>query len=188
MRRRELLKGAVLLPAIARADLATRVCDFGPGPTSRERLDQGPFGIEQDEGWQTVLFTTSSERPQRNPGLGLIGYTWEESGPSLAARAGRESLEQHVEKIASLPFVDILYIRCDWRNVQTRAGRLDLEPVWALTLDAAKRKGLRVAFRIQLSNYSFQPEQLALPAFLRERIPLVKNGRIPGQSDAQFRE
>jgi hypothetical protein len=188
MRRRELLKGAVLLPAIARADLATRVCDFGPGPTSRERLDQGPFGIEQDEGWQTVLFTTPSERPQRNPGLGLVGYTWEESGPSLAARAGRESLEQHVEKISSLPFVDVLYIRCDWRNVQSRPGRLDLHPVWSLTLDAAKRKGLRVAFRVQLSNTSFQPEQVALPAFLRERVPLVRIGPIPGKGDAGYRE
>jgi hypothetical protein len=117
-----------------------------------------------------------------------VGYSWEESGPSLAARAGRETLEQHIEKISGLPFVDVLYIRCDWRNVQSRPGRLDLEPVWALTLDAAKRKGLRVAFRIQLSNYSFQPENVALPVFLRDRIPLVPIGRIPGKGDGQFRE
>jgi hypothetical protein len=124
----------------------------------------------------------------RNPGLGLVGYTWEESGPSLAARAGRETLEQHVEKISSLPFVDVLYIRCDWRNVQSKAGRLDLHPVWALTIDAAKRKGLRFAFRVQLSNVSFQPDQIALPPFLRDRVPLVNIGRIPGKGDAQYRE
>src|ERR1700721_4107455 len=191
MRRRYLWKGAVLLPAFARADAATLFpleCDSGFGPRAEERLDQGPFDIDQDQGWQTIMFTTPSEKPLRNPGLGLVGYSWEESGPSLAARAGRQSLEQHVEKISSLPFVDVLYIRCDWRNVQSRPGRLDLDPVWALTMDAAKRKGLRVAFRIQLSNYSFQPEQGALPPFLRERIPLVKIGRIPGQSDAPFRE
>jgi len=52
------------------------------------------------------------------------------------------------KKISSLSFVDVLYIRCDWRNVQSRPGRLDLHPVWSLTLDAAKRKGLRVAFRV----------------------------------------
>jgi len=188
MRRRDLLKSAVLLPAIAHANVGTRFYDFGASPSSPERLDQGPFDIEQDQGWQTVLFTTPSERPQRNPGLGLVGYTWEESGPSLAARAGRETLEQHVEKMSSLPFVDVLYIRCDWRNVQSRPGRLDLDPVWALTFDAAKRKGLRVAFRIQLSNYSFQPEQVALPPFLRDRVPMVNIGRIPGKGDAQFRE
>jgi hypothetical protein len=191
MRRRDLLKGAVLLPAFARAGGSTPLgqsCDLNFGPAVTERLNQGPFDIDQDQGWQTVLFTTPSERPVRNPGLGLVGYSWEESGPSLAARAGRETMEQHVEKISSLPFVDVLYIRCDWRNVQSRPGRLDLDPVWALTMDAAKRKGLRVAFRIQLSNYSFQPEQVALPPFLRERIPLVKIGRIPGPSDASFRE
>jgi hypothetical protein len=191
MRRRDLLKGAVLLPAIARADAATRFpleCDTGFGPRAGERLDQGPFDIDQDQGWQTVLFTTPSERPLRNPGLGLVGYSWEESGPSLAARAGRESLEQHVEKISSLPFVDVLYIRCDWRNVQSRPGRLDLEPIWHLTLDAAKRKGLRVAFRVQLSNTSFQPEQVALPPFLRDRVPLVKIGSIPGKGEAEYRE
>jgi hypothetical protein len=191
MRRRDLLKGAVLLPALARAQVDTRssqTWDLSFGPPNAERLDQGPFDIDQDQGWQTVLFTTPSERPLRNPGLGLVGYSWEESGPSLAARAGRESLEQHVEKISSLPFVDVLYIRCDWRNVQSRPGRLDLDPVWRLTLDAAKQKGLRVAFRIQLSNTSFQPEQVALPSFLHERIPLVKIGRIPGKGAAEYRE
>ena len=192
MRRRDLLKGAALLPLLNRSVMATPHPDYGRefscAWSTGDRLDQGPFDIDQDQGWQTVLFTTPSEQPLRNFGLGLVGYTWEESGPSLAARSGRESLEQHVEKISSLPFVDVLYIRCDWRNVQSRPGRLDLDPVWALTLDAARRKGLRVAFRVQLSNESFQPEQIALPAFVRERVPLVNIGRIPGKSNSEYRE
>ena len=193
MRRRDLLKGAVVLPVAlaANADVPAHLWqgyEFGSGPPVRERLNQGPFDVDQDQGWQTILFTTLSERPVRNPGLGLVGYAWEESGPSLAARAGQETLEQHVEKISSLPFVDVLYIRCDWRNVQSRPGRLDLDPVWQLTLDAAKRRGLRVAFRVQLSNTSFQPEQVALPEFLRDRVPLVKIGRIPGREPAEYRE
>ncbi len=190
MRRRELLKTVLLMPAVLGADVPAHLWqgyDFGSGPPVRHRLNQGPFDIDQDQGWQAILFTTPSERPVRNPGLGLVGYAWEESGPSLAARAGRETLAQHVDKISSLPFVDVLYIRCDWRNVQSRPGRLDLDPVWQLTLDAAQRKGLRVAFRIQLSNYSFQPEQLAIPEFLRDRVPVVKIGRIRNGS-GEFRE
>jgi hypothetical protein len=191
MHRRDLLKAAALLPALTHVGMASRFgqeCPFEFGSAAEKRLDQGPFDIDQDQGWQTVLFTTPSERPLRNPGLGLVGYSWEESGPSLAARAGRESLEQHVEKVSSLPFVDVLYIRCDWRNVQSRPGRLDFDPAWGLTLDAAKRKGLRVGFRVQLSNESFQPEQVALPGFLRDRVPMVNIGRIRGKGDAEYRE
>jgi hypothetical protein len=162
--------------------------DFGSGPTVTDRLNQGPFGIEQDEGWYTVLVTSQSEEPVRNYGLGLVGYTWEESGPSLAARKGSETLEQHVEKLSSLPFVDVLYIRCDWRDVQTRPGRLDLNPVFKLTFDAAKRHNLRVGFRIQMSNTAGQPGRLALPDFLQEKVPLVKIGKIPSYGSHQFIE
>jgi hypothetical protein len=128
MRRRDLLKGAALLPALALAGDSTdfgQGCNPGFGRAVGERLDQGPFAVDQDQGLQTVMFTTPCERPLRNLGLGLVGYLWEESG---AAREGRETLEQHVEKISSLPFVDVLYIRCDWRNVKSRPGCLDLDP------------------------------------------------------------
>jgi hypothetical protein len=57
--------------------------DFGPGPRVTDRLNQGPFGIEQDEGWFTIAATTASERLVPNFGLGLAGYAWEESGASL---------------------------------------------------------------------------------------------------------
>jgi len=192
MDRRNLLKSMFFLPALsaARADVPAHLWqgyDFSPGPAVRERLNQGPFDVDQDQGWQTILYTTPSERPLRNPGLGLVGYAWAESGPSLAARAGKETLEQHVEQICRLQFVDVLYIRCDWRNVQSQPRRLDLNPVWPLVLDAAKRKALRVAFRIQLSNYSFQPQEVALPEFLRDRVPLVNIGTIP-KVGGKFRE
>jgi hypothetical protein len=190
MKRRDVLKSAVLLPLLpglhALADSPKHLWqgyDFGSAFPVKQRLDQGPFDIDQDEGWQTVLYTTPSEKPLRNPGLGLLGYTWEEGGPSVAVREGRQTLEDHVEKMASLPFVDVLYIRCDWRNVQKQAGRLDLDPVWDLTLAAAKRHGLRVAFRIQISNTVFQPQQLALPEFLRSRIPFVKIGPMGKSGD-----
>jgi hypothetical protein len=154
----------------------------------RERLDQGPFDIEQDEGWRTALFTTPSDKPIRNPGTGLVGYAWEENGPSLVVRAGKRSLEDQIEQTASLPFVDVLYIRCDWRNVQSRPGKLDLDPVWQLTLDAARRHNLRVAFRVQLSNPEFQPKQIALPEFLRSRIPMVNIGGLARRGNVQYIE
>jgi len=190
MERRSLLKGSALIAALApvlgHAQFGNQT--FTSSIFQRERLEQGPFDIDQDEGWLTALFTTPSEKPLRNPGLGLVGYTWEEGGPSLAARAGRETLEQHVERMSGLQFVDVLYIRCDWRNVQSRPGRLDLDPIWKLTLDTARNRGLRVAFRVQLSSPVFEPEQISLPEFLRPKIPMVKIGRIPGRGASEYIE
>ena len=123
--------------------------------------------------WYTIATTTPSAAPIRNVGLGLVGYTWEENGPALAVREGRASLESEIARMASLPFVDVLYIRCDWRHVQQQPGRLDLAPVWAATLDAAAKAGLRVAFRVQLSNPETQPRTLALPDFLQGTVPVV---------------
>jgi len=40
--------------------------DFGPGPEVPNRLNQGPFSIDQDEGWYTLLTTTPSEKAVRN--------------------------------------------------------------------------------------------------------------------------
>ncbi len=155
--------------------------DFGPGPSVTDRLNQGPFGIDQDQGWFTIAATTPSEERVKNFGCGLVGYTWEESGPSLAARKGLEGLDQHVEKLANLPFVEVLYIRCDWRDVQSQPGKLDLHPIWKLTFDAARQYGLRVAFRVQLSSPNIQPKRISMPDFLQAKVPIVRIGRLGGE-------
>ncbi len=194
MRRRDWIGVAAAMswmPRRLQADVPTHLWpgyDFGPGPQAPDRLNQGPFAIEQDDGWFTIAVTSASEGAVPNYGQGLVGYTWEEAGPSMAARAGRESLEQHVERMAGLPFVDVLYIRCDWRDVQRRPGRLDLSPVWSLTLDAARRHKLRVAFRVMVSNTVGQPQYLALPDFVQAKVPIVPIGSLPEYGAFQFRE
>ncbi len=189
MNRRTMVKTLAVLAAAPAVSSALPCSDsYSAAFQIHDRLNQGPFDIEQDEGWRTALFTTPSEKAIRNPGLGLVGYTWEENGPSLAVRTGKRSLEDQIEQTASLPFVDVLYIRCDWRNVQSRPGRLDLDPVWQLTLDAARRHNLRVAFRVQLSNPEFQPRNIALPEFLRSRIPLVTIGGLARRGNVQYVE
>jgi hypothetical protein len=176
---------SLLRPDWTNGDTPTRLwegADFGPAPMVRDRLNQGPFGIEQDEGWFTVGVTTAAPGRVSNFGAGLVGYTWEENGPALAVRAGTATLEDAVERLAALPFVDVLYVRCDWHDVQTRPGRLDLGPVWAATFAAARRHGRRVAFRIQLSNPEIQPARISLPDFLQPGIPLVTIRRRAGKA------
>ena len=150
---------------------------FGNGPAVKDRLNQGPFEIDQDQGWRELLITSPSKKPIRNYGTGLVAYTCEENGPAQAVREGRETLEQSIEKLATLPFTDVLYIRCDWRDIQDAPGKLNPAPVWKLTLEAAKQYNLRVGFMIQLSNPEIQPGRLALPDFLQQKIPVVNIGR-----------
>src|SRR5215469_7885102 len=114
MRRRDFLKsGAALAGAStlaarpALADVPDHLWEgynFGC-PQVTNRLDQGPFGITQDDGWYTIFVTQPSRNHIRNFGTGLVGYTWEENGPALTVQCGQETLEQAVEKIAMPDFV-----------------------------------------------------------------------------------
>ncbi|MBV9625664.1 MAG: hypothetical protein JOZ14_16980 [Acidobacteria bacterium] len=185
MRRRDFVRTGLGLTAARRlptgkvwADVPDHLWDGYnfPAPAVRNRLDQGPFGISQDEGWYTIFVTDPSPDHVRNFGTGLVGYTWEENGPALTVQCGRETLEQAIEKMASLPFVDVLYIRCDWRDVQAEPGKLHLSPVWEATFDAAKRHNLGVGFRIQLSSPNIEPQKLSMPDFVREKVPIVNIG------------
>ncbi|HEY1502215.1 MAG TPA: twin-arginine translocation signal domain-containing protein [Acidobacteriaceae bacterium] len=195
MRRRDFLKAGAVAGAAAgffrprlHADVPDHLWegyDF-PRPEVANRLDQGPFGIAQDQGWYTIFATQPSRDHIRNFGTGLIGYTWEENGPSLRVQCGQQTLEQAVEKMASLPFVDVLYIRCDWRDVHTGPGKLLLSPVWEATFDAAKRHNLGVGFRIQLSSPNIQPAHLSLPDFLQGQVPLVNIGRKSRANHTSF--
>jgi hypothetical protein len=183
MRRRNFMKASFALGAGALAtgrmfaDVPDHLWEgYFPPPPVANRLNQGPFGISQDEGWFTIFVTDPSREHIRNFGTGLVGYTWEENGPALGVQCGRETLEQAVEKMASLPFVDVLYIRCDWRDIQSGPGKLTLSPVWEATLDAAKRHNRGVAFRVQLSSPNIEPQKLSIPDFLREKVPIVNIG------------
>jgi hypothetical protein len=194
MRRRDFMKaGAILAGACSVvpkmwADVPDHLWEgynFGCPPVSN-RLDQGPFGITQDEGWFTIFTTMPSRKHIRNFGTGMVGYTWEENGPALTVQCGKETLEQAVEKMAALPYVDVLYIRCDWRDVQSSPGKLDLLPVWEATFDAAKRHNLGVAFRIQLSSPNIQPKKISLPDFLHGKVPVVNIGHKTTEHTSGF--
>ena len=178
MRRRDFVKTGALLAGASSllqpqmwADVPDHLWEGYPfgSPQVANRLDQGPFGIDQDQGWFTIFATQASREHIRNFGAGLVGYTWEENGPALGVQCGRETLEQSVEKMASLPFVDVLYIRCDWRDVQAGPGKLTPSPVWDITFDAARRHNLGVGFRIQLSSPNIQPQKLSMPDFLQTK-------------------
>lgn len=172
------------------ADRLWQETRFPELPMPGFRLQQGPFGIASDDGWWLIGSTTVNQKYYSNPGMGFIGYAWEECGASLANRRGDQTLREHVEDLLALPFVDVLYIRCDWRDVQSEPGKLNLSPIWETAVDAAKKYGKRLAFRIQISNTVGQPDVLALPDFLQKQVTYTNVGVGPEdmKNSAGYRE
>jgi hypothetical protein len=121
MKRRDLLKSGAALAIASASALPSRA--FSSAEPSqwqgqvKVRLNQGPFDIDQDEGWQTILYTTPTNRPLRNPGLGLVGYTWEENGPSLAAAWGIERWSTNLNQCLADPD-NVIYL-----DAQATPGR-----------------------------------------------------------------
>ncbi|MCG6924154.1 MAG: hypothetical protein LJF30_02360 [Acidobacteria bacterium] len=146
--------------------------DFGSGPPVSDRLNQGPFPTYAPEevvpGSHVVMATTPSREIVPNYGMGLVAYVSGDIGPP---RIPGEALEKSIENLVALPFVQKVYLRPDWRDVQLRPGRLDFPDYWKITFDLARQYGKRVAFRIMTEN----PDVPApgMPEFLMERVPYV---------------
>jgi hypothetical protein len=147
--------------------------DWGSGPPVPDRLYQGPFpqygpGAVAPES-DVVMVTTPSKDIVSNYGMGLIVYVSGDTGPP---HLPGQTLAQTLEDFVKLPFVQKIYIRPNWRDVQKRPGRLDFPDWWQITFDLARRYNKRVGFRIMLENPD-SPD-LGVPDFLLDKIPYVK--------------
>lgn len=163
--------------------------DWGSGPPVPDRLYQGPFtnyGADANApGGEVVMATSPSREIVPNFGMGLTVYISGDIGPP---RLPGQSLERSIEDLIKLPFVQKVYLRPNWREVQSRRDALDLPDWWRLTFDIARQYGKRVAFRIMLENPDF-PDP-GMPAFLMEKVPYVPlNGSWPGDaSQVRYRK
>jgi len=147
--------------------------DFGSGPAVKDRLYQGPFPQYPPEqvvpGSYVVMATTRSKEIVPNYGMGLTVYVSGDVGPP---RIPGESLEKSLEDLVKMPFVQKIFMRPDWREVQKRPGRLDFPDYWKITFDLAEKYNKPVAFRIMLENPDVP--YLGVPEYLVDKIPYVK--------------
>lgn len=163
--------------------------DWGGGPPVPDRLYQGPFtnyGADANvPGGGVVMATSPSRDIVPNYGMGLTGYISGDIGPP---RLPGQTLERAIEDIIKLPFTQKVYLRPNWREVQSRPGRLDLPDWWQITFDVARQYGKRVGFRIMLENPDF-PEP-GMPAFLMDKVSYVPlKGSWPGnRSEVRYRK
>ena len=176
MRRRDFIKTGLLGAALGTAAASVPPhnfdkFDFGPGPDVRDRLNQGPFPADLYPSWNVLMALTPSEEPVPNYGMGLITCLCDEVGPP---KKDGERLETSLENLVKIPLGGKLYLRVNWKDVQTRPGRLDLCEHWKTSFALAKQYGKRIGFRIMISNPDIPGS--ALPDFVREKVPMVKLG------------
>jgi hypothetical protein len=146
--------------------------DWGTAPTVRDRLNQGPFPQYPPEqvlpGSDVVMATTPSDEVVPGYGKGLVTYL---TGDFAAATFEGLDAARTIESFAEVPLGQKLYLRPTWRELQKRPGRLDPEPYWTLALDAARRHGKRLGFRVMMSDPDIAGP--ALPDFVLAKVPMV---------------
>ena len=158
-----------------------------PGPPVSNRLDQGPFGISQDQGWFTIFVTDPSREHIRNFGTGLVGYTWEENGPALGVMCGKETLEQSRQK--------------KWRRSHSSTSCIYVAIGETFSPAPASSRSLRFGKRLSMppsaitwawDSGSNSPPQIlsrkssAMPDFLREKVPIVNIGGKSKEHHSNF--
>jgi len=120
------LAAASLAPQARGADYLEHLWDgydWGGGPRVADRLNQGPFtnyGADANApGGEVGMATSPSHDIVPHYGMGLTAYVSGDTGPP---RLPGQSLEKSIEDIVKLPFTQKVYIRPNWREVQTRPG------------------------------------------------------------------
>lgn len=115
-----------------------------------------------------------------NPGMGIISMAISDhmvTGYSAEQRAVNDMkkpfklTQKMLDEICGLPFIDNLYIRVGWNDVQKTEGKLDIIPEFEMAVDSARKAGITWGFRIMQASPSNEWENL-LPDFLKGRLPL----------------
>jgi hypothetical protein len=178
MHRREFMKAGMLSTAAAAYVPPHNFdkYDFGAGPAVQDRLNQGPFAADFYPSWNVVMALTPSDDVVSNYGMGMITYLCDEVG--LLNVPGQKQ-EAALEELAQFPLGTKLYVRVNWKDVQTRPGRLDPNEIWKTSFALANQYGKRIGFRVMISNPDIAG--YALPEYLREKVPLVKLGTWQGR-------
>jgi hypothetical protein len=147
--------------------------DWGSGPPVLDRLYQGPFpqygpcAVVPDS--DVSMITSPSREIVSNYGMGLIVYLSDDTGP---LKVPGQAQEQTLEDLVKLPFVQKIYLRPNWREIQKQPGRLDFPSWWNIAFDLGRRYDKQIGFRVQLENPDV-PDP-GMPDFLLNKVPYVK--------------
>lgn len=115
-----------------------------------------------------------------NPGMGIIsmaisdhmntGYTPQERAANDRKKPFKLT-EKMLKDVTALSYIDNLYIRVGWNDVQKENGKLHLIPEFEMAVEAAKEAGIGWGFRIMQASPS-NPSEHLVPDFLADKLPM----------------
>ena len=147
--------------------LATSALALPGWAAATEAESKADWIRREDELALHLAYFDPHEGPVPNPGMGINAYVLSDHmhthyDPTDWNR--REALPPDpldratFDRVLELPYVDNLYLRSEWRDVQKQQGKLDLPEAWKWVLEAAEKKGKRWSFRIMnCSRTACQP-------------------------------
>ncbi|HJA93933.1 MAG TPA: hypothetical protein H9717_12625 [Candidatus Eisenbergiella merdipullorum] len=130
---------------------------------------------------EQVAYFSAYKGHIHNPGMGIISMAVSDHMVMGYCAADREKADREkpftltrkmLQEVNRLPFIDNIYIRVGWNDVQKRAGKLDLCPAFETAVEEAERSGKSWGFRIMQCSPS-NPSGHLMPEFLEGRIPMV---------------
>ncbi len=121
------------------------------------------------------------EGPVPNPGMGVSAYVHSDHmyrgypGQDLDERKKKPPLpvdRASFDRLIQLPYVDNLYLRYEWKDMQKKRGKLEIPEAWKWTLEASEKQGKRWSFRIMNSMKGSMSEN-SLPDFLQGKLKMI---------------
>jgi hypothetical protein len=136
-----------------------------------------------------MAFFDPADGPVPNPGMGISGYVHSDHmyegypGDDLEERKKQPPLaldRATFNKLIELPYVDNLYLRYEWRDLQKQKGKLHLPDAWKWVLEASEKHGKRWSFRIMNCMKGSMTEN-SLPQFLQGKFKMIPYWNYPGK-------
>ena len=155
-------------------------------------LREGIFCPEEGADYEQVAYFSPYRGHIHNPGMGIVSMAISDhmvTGYTPQERAANDLKKpfcltrRMLEEVTALPYIDNLYIRVGWNDVQKEKGRLDVIPEFEMAVEAAQRAGISWGFRIMQASPS-NPREHLLPDFLADRVPMCPyyDGAVYGPS------
>ncbi len=131
------------------------------------------LSYEEANAMSWVAYFDPADDYIRNPGMGFVGYAHSDhmnKGKFCREEYNTPTYEE-LERMISNPYCDNVYLRVEWRDIQSEKGKLNFFKTWENTLELVEKYNKTWSFRI-MSAHNGSKYKNSIPEFLNDKITL----------------